>query len=498
MALALPLHEIVEKSSNPLLKIHPTWERVQLAEIAEILNGFAFKSAKFNNSKGFPLLRIRDILNNSTACLYDGPYDSAYIVESGDYIIGMDGNFNFAKWEGPAALLNQRVCKITIQSNKFIPKFLEYVLPSYLKAINENTSSVTVKHLSSKSVGEIPIPLPPLPEQHRIVTKLETLLAQVNRSKDHLIKVPLHIKRFRQSLLAAACSGRLTEDWRRVHPDVEPASELLDRIREERIRRYEEECQKAEAEGRRKPKKPKNLEPQGVDTEGLPELPERWVWTQIPNISSNHDGKRIPVKDKDRQKMKGDYPYYGASGIIDYVNGFLFDGDYLLIGEDGANLVSRSKPIAFKASGKFWVNNHAHVLEIEGGIPIEFVEAHINGIDLVPYVTGSAQPKLTQKKLDIIPIPLPPLSEQIAIVKRVETLFHFADEAEQRVTAATTHTNHLTLSILARAFRGELVPQDPRDEPASVLLERIKQERAKNEMEKKTGKRKAKTVLDYC
>ena len=236
MALALPLHEIVEKSSNPLLKIHPTWERIQLAEIAEILNGFAFKSAKFNKSKGFPLLRIRDILNNSTACLYDGPYDPAYIVKSGDYIIGMDGNFNFAKWEGPVALLNQRVCKITIQSNKFIPKFLEYVLPSYLKAINENTSSVTVKHLSSKSVGEIPIPLPPLSEQNRIVTKLEALLAQVNRSKDHLAKVPPLMKQFRQSVLAAACSGRLTEDWRREHPDVEPARKIIEAISQRRLK----------------------------------------------------------------------------------------------------------------------------------------------------------------------------------------------------------------------------------------------------------------------
>ena len=81
MALSLAVPEIVEKYSNPLLKIHPTWERVQLTEIAEILNGFAFKSVKFNKSKGFPLLRIRDILNNSTACLYDGAYDSSYIVE---------------------------------------------------------------------------------------------------------------------------------------------------------------------------------------------------------------------------------------------------------------------------------------------------------------------------------------------------------------------------------------------------------------------------------
>ena len=139
--------------------------------------------------------------------------------------------------------------------------------------------------ISRKKLLEYTFPLPPLPEQHRIVAKLEALLAQVNRSKDHLAEVPPLIKRFRQSVLAAACSGRLTEDWRREHPDVEPASEFLNRIREERIRRYDEECQKAEADGRRKPKKPKNIEPQVVDAEGLPELPEGWVWTTIGAVS---------------------------------------------------------------------------------------------------------------------------------------------------------------------------------------------------------------------
>jgi type I restriction enzyme S subunit len=437
--------------------------------------------------------------------------------ESGDFLVygsgGSVGKHNAAITSGPTIIIGRKgsVGEISLSNDKCWPIDTTYYIDHFpvnlpmqywfyqleFLQLGQQETSTAIPGLNRNDIYKTKIPLPPLPEQHRIVAKLEALQEQVNTSKDHLAMVPPLIKRFRQSVLAAACSGRLTEDWRREHPDVEPASELLKHIREERIRKYEEECRKAKAEGKKKPKKPTNLEVHEADTESLPELPEGWMWTDIFAVSTNHDGKRIPVKDKDRQKMKGEFPYYGASGIIDYVTGYLFDGDYLLIGEDGANLVSRSTPIAFKASGKFWVNNHAHVIEIEGGIPIELIEGYINGIDLIPYITGSAQPKLTQKKLNTIPIPLPPLYEQHVIVERIEKLFHFAEEVEKRVSKTTTLIDHLTQSIFSKAFRGELVPQDPNDVPASILLERIKKERAKKEKEKKAQKRKSKTLLDF-
>ena len=207
------------------------------------------------------------------------------------------------------------------------------------------------------------------------------------------------------------------------------------------------------------------------------ELPEGWVWRHISFISTNHDRKRIPVKDKDRQKMKGVYPYYGASGIIDHVNDYLFDGVYLLIGEDGANLVSRTTQIAFKASGKFWVNNHAHVLKIKGGIPIEFVEGYINRTDLIPYVTGSAQPKLTQKKLDFMPIPLPPLPEQHRIVTKLETLLAQVNSTKDHLAKVPPLIKRFRQSVLAAACSGRLTEdwrrEHPDVEPASELLNRV-------------------------
>jgi type I restriction enzyme S subunit len=331
--------------------------------------------------------------------------------------------------------------------------------------------------ISRKKLLEHTFPLPPLPEQHRIVTKLEALLAQVNRSKDHLAEVPPLIKRFRQSVLAAACSGRLTEDWRREHPDVEPASELLNRIREERMRRYEEECRKAEAEGRRKPKKPKNLEVLEVDTEGLPELPEGWVWCKIENfISDFQPGFACGARDNCgyvQLRMNNIGELIGKTALFrDEIQNCVF-----------SNHITRIRPDVRVVTPKFLL--------------YLFNDAYNKGIFRMMCHRFVGQAGISREKLLEHTLPLPPLLEQRAIVERVERLFHFADEVEQRVTAATTHANHLTQSILARAFRGELVPQDPNDEPASVLLERIKHERAELKEKKKTQKRKSKTMLDF-
>jgi type I restriction enzyme S subunit len=135
-------------------------------------------------------------------------------------------------------------------------------------------------------------------------------------------------------------------------------------------------------------------------------------------IAFNCDNMRKPVTSDKRKK--GTIPYYGASGIVDYVKDYIFDGDYLLISEDGANLLARSKPIAFSISGKTWVNNHAHVFKFKEYATRRYVEMFLNSIDLSPYITGAAQPKLSKQKLNKIPISLPPLEEQKRMVKMLD------------------------------------------------------------------------------
>lgn len=121
----------------------------------------------------------------------------------------------------------------------------------------------------------------------------------------------------------------------------------------------------------------------------------------------------------------GTIPYYGASGVIDHVKDYIFDGDYLLVSEDGANLTARVTPIAFSVSGKTWVNNHVHVLQFEDYETRRYVEIYLNSIDLTPYITGAAQPKLNQKNLNAIIIPLPEQEKRkkiVSILDRFETL----------------------------------------------------------------------------
>ena len=139
-----------------------------------------------------------------------------------------------------------------------------------------------------------------------------------------------------------------------------------------------------------------------------------WPLRSLAEISANFDSLRKPVREAER--VAGPYPYYGASGIVDYVDGYLFDGEYLLVAEDGENLRTRNTPVAFRATGKFWVNNHAHILQGNGKASTRYLEYALLAADLTPYLTGAVMPKLTQGNLNRIELPCPPLKDQDEIV----------------------------------------------------------------------------------
>ena len=234
-------------------------------------------------------------------------------------------------------------------------------------------------------------------------------------------------------------------------------------------------------------------------------LPAGWVESTIGFSTKNFDGRRVPLKAKDRATMRGPYPYYGASGVIDSVKDYLFDGSYLLITEDG-NLLSKGNPIAFEASGKFWVNNHAHVVQSYGNIPLGYLKAYANHFNLEGYVTGTTRPKLTQAALNSIPLPLPPLPEQRRIVAEIERHFTRLDASIAALRRAQSNLKRYRASVLKDACQGRLVPAEAelarsggRDyEPAAVLLERIlAQRRARWEsQEKRRGKYKEPSAPD--
>ena len=182
---------------------------------------------------------------------------------------------------------------------------------------------------------------------------------------------------------------------------------------------------------------------------------DEWAETTIDKISTNLDNKRIPITKSDRKA--GEYPYYGASGIVDYVADYIFDGDTLLVSEDGANLLARSTPIAFSVTGKYWVNNHAHILKFERMATQRFVEYYFASIRLDEYITGAAQPKLNQKALNSIPIPIPThVARQAEIVARIESVQEETQRLEALYQRKLEVLDELKQSLLHQAFSGAL------------------------------------------
>jgi type I restriction enzyme S subunit len=178
-----------------------------------------------------------------------------------------------------------------------------------------------------------------------------------------------------------------------------------------------------------------------------------WQTRTLDQISTNLDSRRVPITKGVR--ASGEYPYYGASGIVDYVADYIFDENALLISEDGANLLARTTPIAFPASGKYWVNNHAHILKFENLTTQRFVELYLESIPLDDYVTGAAQPKLNQKALNSIPIPVPPLAEQQRIVGILDEAFEGIATAEANAEKNLQNTRALFESHLQSVLRSK-------------------------------------------
>ena len=291
--------------------------------------------------------------------------------ENGSYpIIGRQGalcgNVKYA--EGQFYATEHAV--VVKPKEKYNPRFLYHLLTNM--NLNQYKSAGAQPGLAVKNIAELVAPVPPLNVQNRIVNVLdnfEKICSDLN------IGLPAEIEArqkqyeyYRDKLLTFAETGNT----------------ILSRAEQSRA------------------------------LIKLLQYVFGYAVVTLEDIAENCDSMRKPVTSGKREA--GEYPYYGASGIVDYVKGYIFDGDYLLVSEDGANLLARSTPIAFSISGKNWVNNHAHVLKFDCYETRRFVEFYLNSIDLAPYISGGAQPKLNQKNLNRIEIPLPSQERQKYIV----------------------------------------------------------------------------------
>ena len=487
MAFTMTVAELIDADTSGLLGKHATWERVPLAEVAAILNGAPFDSALFSTTEGMPLVRIRDVTTGQTNTYYTGTYEDAYLVHQGDLLVGMDGDFNSGFWGPKTALLNQRVCKISPIEPFYDKRLLALALPGYLAAINANTPSVTVKHLSSRTIGEIGLPLPPAAEQIRIAAKLEELLSDLDAGVAELKAAQKKLAQYRQSLLKAAVEGALTAAWRTQHQPTETGAQLLQRILQERRARWEaRQLAKFAEQGKTPPKdwQKKYPEPVQPDTSGLPELPQGWVWATAEMLFSWGSGDFLPAS----AQIDGDYPVYGGNGINGRHNAANVGHATIVIGRVGAHCGN-----VFRTESAAWVTDNA----IYATAKNEFItwahsELTMQAANLGSGSKGGAQPFISQKILNDTFIALPPIREQERILEEYVVALNSNEEMAASIAISLQQSTAQRQNILRAAFSGQLVAQDPHDEPASVLLERIRAERAAQGAVKKPRGRKAK------
>ena len=340
------------------------------------------------------------------------------------------------------------------------------------------------------------IPLPPLPEQHRIVSKIEELFTKLDAGIDALGKVQAQLKRYRQSVLKAAFEGKLTETWRAEHQDeIEPASVLLERVLKERRRKWEaEQLEQMKAKGE-VPKddkwKAKYKEPTPPDTSELPKLPKGWLWATLPQIGELNRGKSKHRPRNAPVLYGGPYPFV-QTGDIRHATGLIRHHN-LTYSEKGLKqsrlwpagtlcitIAANIADTAILGFDACFPDSMVGFLPEQGHCKIHFIEFFLRTAkeDLERYAPATAQKNINLAILRDLAIPFPPLAEQNALADEINRRLSVADEVEKTVAAELKRTEQLRQSILKKAFSGGLVPQDPSDEPASVLLEGIRAEKS--------------------
>ena len=325
---------------------------------------------------------------------------------------------------GERICLGQRVMLLRPSSN-CIPLYMRNTLATekFLSQFLSKSRGMGVQHINVEDIRNGFFPLPPLAEQQRIVEQIKKLLGYVDIIDTDAETLEKSITLAKQKILDLAIRGKLVPQ----DPTDEPASELLKKIKAEK-----EALVKA---GKIKKDKHESFIFKGDDncyyeqlndktidiTAEIPfDLPESWSWCRLYSVVEICDNLRKPINAEERQKRiksaNNLYPYYGATGQVGWIDDFISDGEFVLLGEDGAPFLDPCTPKAYIICGKAWVNNHAHVLK---GINNQFLCHCLNSVDYTNFITGTTRYKLTQAEMVKILLPTPPLAEQQRIVQAI-------------------------------------------------------------------------------
>lgn len=369
-----------------------------MGEVCDVQNGYAFDSSHFTSSKiGVPLIRIRDILRGYSETYTDEKYDQSYIVRKGDFLIGMDGDFNVGEWKSEDALLNQRVCRL-VPSNKVNSRFIYYYLPQVLKDINDKTTYATVKHLSSKQVKQILVPAISLSEQGEIVAYLDKEFALIDALRE---KATLQLQAAKD-LFQSALKQLLTPKQGWEEKKLCDVSDYYNGL---------------------------TYKPTDVNYKG-------WIVLRSSNIQNNKldlsDLVRVNIPIKDKLKVKkGDIIMCSRNGSKSLI------GKVALISENREDLTFGTFMMIFKSQ----ISNYLFYYFLSEQFKIQIWKGEATMIN-----------QITRYMLDEVTIPLPSLSEQEEIVRKLDALSEKCRQLEENYRQTITLCNDLKQTLLRQVF----------------------------------------------
>lgn len=471
------------------------WVDIAIGEISDVIAGGTPKANDASNfalpGKGIAWLTPADLsgykqkeISKGSRDLSQKGYDScsAKLMPKGSLLFSSRAPIGYVALAANEISTNQGF-KSFVFPAEVDPTYAFFFLKSIRELADSLGTGTTFKELSGTTAKTLPFRLAPTNEQIRIAKKLDELLAQVDTLKARIDTIPALLKRFRQSVLAAAVSGQLTEEWRASAITLGSAHQLHQQLKES----HEAEGGHARGNASNPTEEAHDLSPS--------DLPECWDIAEMRDICA--PGRPITYGIlKPGPELEEGVPYIRVADFpgnklnpanikktspeidLQFKRARLITGD-LLLSIRGS--VGRLIKIPEALEGANITQDTAR-LSISPLVSTTFIYwvllADSTQRRMKNATRGVAVRGINIGDVRAIQIPLPTLEEQTEVVRRVEQLFAFADQVEAKVASAKTRIDHLTQSILAKAFRGELVPQDPNDEPASVLLERIKAERA--------------------
>jgi type I restriction enzyme, S subunit len=487
-----------------MIELPQDWTECKLGEIC-YPSQYGWTSSAAEIGENFRFLRTTDISKGNISwssvpfCEQAPEEPERYLLKPNDIVISRAGSIGLSTLIGecPPSLFASYLIRFR-PLEQFSAKYLAFYLqsPHYWQQVRASAVGIALQNINATKLSRIEVPIAPRSEQDRIVAEIEKQFTRLDDAVAALKRVQINLKRYRTSVLKAACEGRLVpteaELARKEGRSYEPASELLKRILAERRAKWEADyLQKMIAAG----KPPRNEEwkkrynkPNESGTSNLKEVPEGWIWTNVGQLFDCI----VPNRDKPKS-FSGDIPWITLPDFGEQIEISESLSGLGLTPDEVANSRARVVPprsVVMTCIGRFGIaavlakacviNQQLHAFLIPDWLPARyFAYALQNQRSYMESIsTSTTIAYLNKDNCNSVPIPLPPANEQIRITERLDQLFSGIAALEKDVKQKLRHATAMRNAILACAFSGKLVPQDPNDEPASMLLERIRAERA--------------------